>query len=137
MDVADALEFAKARQRAVLATNRKSGRPQLSNVSFYVEGNGAISVSALASRAKTHNLKRDPRASLHVTDEGYDLWVTVECDVDVSASAQEDPRIIDDLVAFFGRLGRDGVTTDAFRETLIDENRLMLALRPRHAYGNL
>ena len=51
----------------VLATIKQDGRPQLSNVAYYFDPrNLAIQVSITEPRAKTRNLRRDPRASIHV-----------------------------------------------------------------------
>jgi nitroimidazol reductase NimA-like FMN-containing flavoprotein (pyridoxamine 5'-phosphate oxidase superfamily) len=47
----------------VLATLKRDGRPQLSNVSYYFDARSAsIQVSITEPRAKTRNLRRDPRA---------------------------------------------------------------------------
>ena len=50
----------------VLATLKRDGRPQLSNVG-YVFADGVIRVSVTDGRAKTANLRRDPRATFHVS----------------------------------------------------------------------
>ena len=60
----EALGFAREHDRGVLATLRADGRPQLSNI-IYVPGDGpTFRISVTDSRAKTRNLRRDPRASL-------------------------------------------------------------------------
>ena len=52
----------------VLATIKSDGRPQLSPVTpFYDQAAGIIYVSMTEGRAKTANLRRDPRATLEVT----------------------------------------------------------------------
>lgn len=57
----------------VLVTLRRDGRPQLSNVNHaYYPDEGVIRVSITEGRAKTRNLRRDPRASYHVTSD--DRW---------------------------------------------------------------
>ena len=49
----------------VLATIKSDGRPQLSPVTpFYDRDAGVIYVSMTEGRAKTANLRRDPRAAL-------------------------------------------------------------------------
>ena len=54
--------------RGVLATLRRDGRPQLSNVAYHaVASTGLVRVSTRDPLAKTRNLRRDPRVSLHVT----------------------------------------------------------------------
>ena len=63
----------------VLATLKKDGRPQLSNVSYYFDARSvAIQVSITEPRAKTRNLRRDPRASLLVSsDDGWSYAVEI------------------------------------------------------------
>ena len=61
----------------VLATIKRDGRPQLSNVSYHFDPRAlTISVSITEPRAKTRNLRRDARASLHVSsDDGWSYAV--------------------------------------------------------------
>ena len=60
-----------ARQRwGVLATIKRDGRPQLSNVG-YAWDDGLVRVSVTADRAKTRNLQRDPRVTLHVASPDF------------------------------------------------------------------
>ena len=54
------------RGRGVLVTLRRDGRPQLSNLDYLAEP-GLIRCSTTDGRAKVRNLRRDPRASFHVT----------------------------------------------------------------------
>jgi PPOX class probable F420-dependent enzyme len=136
MELQDALTWARDRSSGVLATQRKSGRPQLSNVTYLAGDDGTLRVSALSSRAKVHNIRRDGRVSLHVTDEAFSTWVVFECDAALSASARDDAAVVDELVEFFSLLGRENVATDEFRATLIADDRLILRLRPTDAYGN-
>ena len=61
------LDLLRRQHNGVLATLKRDGRPQLSNVSFtYDEATRPIRISATDSRAKTRNLRRDPRASVLV-----------------------------------------------------------------------
>ncbi|HZE17843.1 MAG TPA: PPOX class F420-dependent oxidoreductase, partial [Mycobacterium sp.] len=61
----------------VLATIKRDGRPQLSNVQYYFDPrNTAVQVSVTEPRAKTRNLRRDPRASILVSsDDGWSYAV--------------------------------------------------------------
>ncbi|WP_416753814.1 morphogenic membrane protein MmpA [Streptomyces sp. FW42] len=57
----------------VLVTIKRDGRPQLSNVMHaYYPDERVVRVSLTDDRAKTRNLRRDPRASYHVTTP--DRW---------------------------------------------------------------
>ena len=70
----------------VLSTIKRDGRPQLSNVSYYFDPrNVAIQVSVTEPRAKTRNLRRDARASIHVgADDG---WAYAVAEGDATADA--------------------------------------------------
>ena len=61
------LAVIKDNSLGVLATIKRDGRPQLSNVSYFFDPRAvAIQVSITEPRAKTRNLRRDPRATLLV-----------------------------------------------------------------------
>ena len=79
----------------ILATIKRDGRPQLSNISYHYDADNRIARLLAASfRAKTRNLRRDPRASLHVSNDGFTLWLVAEGTVEISEPA----RSIDDAV---------------------------------------
>ena len=67
------LSLLAARRLGVLVTLKRDGRPQLSNVIYaWDDAARAILVSVTGTRAKTANLRRDPRASFYVTtDDGW------------------------------------------------------------------
>ena len=66
MDLTRALELAGGQQLGVLTTLKQDGRPQLSNIAYGVGDDGLVRISVTDDRAKTRNLRRDPRASLYV-----------------------------------------------------------------------
>ena len=58
------------RNHGVLATLHADGRPQLSNVLYLLGPEPrTIRISTTASRFKARNLRRDPRAALHVSGD--------------------------------------------------------------------
>ena len=67
----EARAFVARYHRGVLATIKRDGRPQLSNVSYAVDDDGLIKVSTGGARAKARNLRRDPRASLSVQGDDW------------------------------------------------------------------
>jgi PPOX class probable F420-dependent enzyme len=70
----------------VLATIKRDGRPQLSNVLYTADSDTRIvRISTTADRVKARNLARDPRASLHVG--GDDFWQFAVADGSVVLSA--------------------------------------------------
>jgi PPOX class probable F420-dependent enzyme len=79
VDIAKATRFLSAHPRAVLATTRADGRPQLSPVVAAVDDDGRILISTREPAIKARNLARDPRASLCVLSDGFfGEWVQAE-----------------------------------------------------------
>ncbi len=82
------LDLVAARHQGVLATVKKDGRPQLSNVLYaWDPEEGVARVSVTADRAKTRNAARDPRVSLHVSAEDFAGYAVVEGDAGLSTVA--------------------------------------------------
>lgn len=68
-------DYLKGHRAGVLATNRKSGAPQQTLISYHFDGNDiAISVRGFSQKAK--NLRRRPDASLAVIDGQRQLIVS-------------------------------------------------------------
>src|SRR6266566_7037483 len=79
MQLERAREFMRVHHRAVLATSRSDGRPQLSPVTVGVAEDGRVLVSTRETAIKTKNLARDPRASLCVmNDRFFGEWLQAE-----------------------------------------------------------
>jgi len=72
IDLGRARQFLKVRHDGILVTIKRDGRPQLSNILYFIDDDGRVKISVTQTRAKTHNLRRDPRASLHV--QGRDRY---------------------------------------------------------------
>src|SRR6202034_2021542 len=79
MQADEAREFIAAHHRAILATQRADGRPQMSPVVCAVDAEGYVIISTRETAIKTKNVRRDPRVSLCVfTDGFYGPWTQVE-----------------------------------------------------------
>ena len=79
MDPGRAREFLRANHRAVLATSRSDGRPQLSPVTAAVDAEGRVLVSTRETAIKAKNLARDPRATLCVLNDGFfGEWIVID-----------------------------------------------------------
>lgn len=124
-------------KRGVLATIRRDGRPQLSTVAFgYDHAGDLIRVSVTDGRAKTHNLRRDPRAALHVTTPDLGAYVVVDAEATLSpVAADAGDATVDALVALYRAVSGEHPNWDEFRQTMVDDRRLVLRLRPVHRYG--
>jgi PPOX class probable F420-dependent enzyme len=124
MELSDALAFAAANRHAVLATQKRDGRPQLSNVTHSVGADGIVRISITAGRAKYANLIRDPRASLHVARDDFWAYVVLEGDAEVTPVATDTgDATVDELVEY--------------RRVMVDDRRVVVRLRPTRAYGML
>lgn len=137
MDIARAREFVDERHRGVLATHRENGRPQLSNIVYGVVDD-RIGISITEDRAKTANLRRDPRASLHVTSDDFWSWVVLECDVELSSTASSPG---DDgnraLIQVYRSVQGEHPDWDEFQAAMMKDRRLVAFLAPVRAYGQV
>ncbi len=86
-------ELIAGQRQGVLVTLRKDGWPQLSNVNYaWDAGEQTIRVSTTDSRAKTSNMRRDPRVSFHVTTGDFWSYVVVDGQAELSAVARDSAR---------------------------------------------
>src|ERR1022692_1502702 len=74
----EAFAFVAQHRQGVLVTIRGDGRPQLSNVLYLASPDHSVRISVTDARAKTKNLRRDPRASLHVTRDDFFAYVVLD-----------------------------------------------------------
>jgi PPOX class probable F420-dependent enzyme len=136
MDLTVALDFARTTRRSVMATTRRDGRPQLSNVLHRVTDDGVVQVSTTTGRAKYLNLARDPWAALHVTQDDFWAYVVLEGAVDLAPiiASVDDPGV-DEHIEHYRLVVGEHEDWDAFRASLVAEFRSMIRLVPSRAYG--
>jgi PPOX class probable F420-dependent enzyme len=121
----------------VLATVKKDGRPQLSNVSYYFDARSvAIQVSITEPRAKTRNLRRDPRASVHVSsDDGWAYAVAEGDAILTPPAANPGDETVEGLIALYRNLAGEHPDWDDYRRAMVDDRRVLLTLPISHLYG--
>jgi PPOX class probable F420-dependent enzyme len=126
------------RKEAVLATIRRDGRPQLSNVLYVWDATESVArVSTTAQRAKARNLRRDPRATLYVAGEHFWSFAVGDCDCEiVGPTTSPGDDAARELLAVHGAF-YDGLEEESFFKEMIDAERLVLRLRVTHVYGVL
>lgn len=121
----------------VLATIKRDGRPQLSNVSYHFNPRGAvIEVSITEPRAKTRNLRRDPRASIHVSaDDGWS-YAVAEGTAELSPPAA-DPHdgTVEALIALYRNIAGEHPDWDDYRRAMVTDRRVLMRLPISHLYG--
>jgi PPOX class probable F420-dependent enzyme len=136
MDLTEALAFARDRRQGVLVTIRANGRPQLSNILFVPGSGDTLLISLTDDRAKTKNLRRDPRASLYVVGDTFFQYVVLEAAAELSpVAAAPDDATVDALVTYYRAGQGEHPDWDEYRAAMVADRRLVLTLRPERAYG--
>jgi PPOX class probable F420-dependent enzyme len=133
------LEFLARNRWGVLATIKRDGRPQLSNVGYaYDPATQVIRVSVTADRAKTRNLQADPRVTLHVASKDFWSWVAVEGTAELSpvATGPHDATV-EELITYYRGISGEHEDWDEYRAAMVADRRLVVRFRPEHAYGQL
>ncbi len=125
MDVERAREFLRANHRAVLATARADGRPQLSPVTCAVDDAGLAVISTRETAVKTRNLRRNPAASLCVfTDSFFGQWVQVDGTAEIISL----PAAMDHLVDYYRRVSGEHPDWDDYRAVMIRDRRCIVRI---------
>ncbi len=134
----DAFDFVGPRTKGVLVTLRGDGRPQLSNILYLPGPDHTARISVTDSRAKTTNLRRDPRGSLHVTSEDFWSFVVLDGTVDLSpVAAAPDDAVVEELVDMYRLAQGEHADWDEFRQAMVSQGRIVATLRATYAYGQV
>jgi PPOX class probable F420-dependent enzyme len=122
---------------AVLATIKRDGRPQLSNVSYHFDPrNVAVEVSVTEPRAKTRNLRRDARASIYVrSDDGWAYAVAEGDAVLTPPAASLHDDTVEALIALYRNIAGEHPDWDEYRRAMVEDRRVVLTLPISHLYG--
>jgi PPOX class probable F420-dependent enzyme len=121
----------------VLATIKANGLPQLSPVTpFYDQAADVVYVSMTEGRAKTANLRRDPRAALEVTSGDGWSWATVEGTVTLTGPGT-DPQgpEVEALVDYYRSAAGEHPDWDEYRSVMVSDRRVLMALTVERIYG--
>ena len=130
MQLESAREFMRVNHRAVLATRRSDGLPQLSPVTVGVGGDGRVLVSTRETAMKTKNLARDPDASLCVLNDGFfGQFVQVEG----TATIVELPEAMDGLIDYDRSVSGEHPDWADNRAAMERDQRVLLRIEPTRA----
>jgi PPOX class probable F420-dependent enzyme len=130
-------ELIAGRRQGVLVTLRKDGWPQLSNVNYgWDPAEQTIRVSTTDDRAKTRNMRRDPRVSFHITTGDFWSYVVVDGQAELSAVAQ-DPHdaAVEELIDLYRAVQGEHPDWDDYRAAMVRDRRLVVRIRAERAYG--
>ena len=133
IDLERARAFLRGRHNGILATLKRDGRPQLSNVLYLLDDDGRIKISVTQTRAKTKNLRRDPRATLHV--QGRDWYEFVV--VDGTAEFVEGAGVLEALRDHYRKIRGEHPDWAEYDAAMVNDQRLIVSIAPSHAYGIL
>ena len=122
--------------RGVLVTLKRDGRPQLSNVGYAQGLPDELRISTPSSTAKAANLRRDPRASLHVAREDFWAYAVVEGTAQLSEPAGDpNDATVDALVDYYRTIAGEHPDWDEYRAAMVAEGRLVIRLTIERLYG--
>jgi PPOX class probable F420-dependent enzyme len=121
----------------VLATIKSDGRPQLSPVTpIYDRKAGVLYVSMTEGRAKTANLRRDPRAALEVTSADGWAWATAEGTVTLTGPGTDpDGPEVAALVDYYRAAAGEHPDWAEYRAVMVEERRVLMTMRVDKVYG--
>jgi PPOX class probable F420-dependent enzyme len=136
MELKEGLDFVWARKQGVLTTIRTNGRPQLSNILYIPGDDGLLRISITDSRAKTANMRRDPRVSLYVLGDNFWQYVVLEATAELSPVAT-DPHddTVEQLIAYYRAGNGEHPDWDDYRAAMVADGRLICTVHPERAYG--
>src|ERR1700721_3654229 len=134
MELTDALAFARTRRRGARPPIRPNGRPQLSNIAYVPDEGDTFLISITDDRAKTANLRRDPRASLYVLGDNFYQYVVIEAAAELSPGAA-DPHdtTVEALIRYYEAGAGAHPDWNEYRAAMIADKRLALTLHPERA----
>jgi PPOX class probable F420-dependent enzyme len=123
MSAAHAQQFLRDHHRAVLATLRADGRPQLSPVLCAVDDQGRVLISTRETAVKTRNLRRDPFASLCAFGDGFfGEWVQAEGTAEVISL----PDAMDLLVDYYRMTSGEHPDWGDYRAAMVRDRRVIV-----------
>jgi PPOX class probable F420-dependent enzyme len=134
VDPESASDFLRTHHRAVLATMRGDGRPQLSPVTAAVDDVGLVLVSTRETAMKVRNLRRDPRISLCVLSDGFfGDWVQVEGMAEIIPL----PTAMELLVDYYRRVAGEHPDWTDYRAAMERDRRVIVRLTITRAGPNV
>jgi PPOX class probable F420-dependent enzyme len=130
MDIPSAVEFIRTNHRAVVATIRRDGSPQLTPVTCAVDDAGAVVISSRETAAKVKNARRDPRAWLCVMNDGFfGEFVQVEGGVTIVTL----PDAMEGLIAYYRSVSGEHPDWDDYRAAMVRDQRVLMKIEVSRA----
>ncbi len=130
-------ELLRERREGILVTMRQNGRPQLSNVNYAFDASEQlIRISTTDDRAKVRNLRRDPRASFHVSSPDFWTYAVAEGIAKLSPVADHvDDATVEELIDLYRAVQGEHPDWADYRAAMVRDHRLVVRMRVERAYG--
>jgi PPOX class probable F420-dependent enzyme len=137
VQLADAINWAAGRKVGVLVTIRRDGRPQSSDITYVLDGDTFI-ISITEGRAKTRNMRRDPRVVLHLSDSSSWTYLSFDGTVELLPTTTiPGDATSDALVAYYQAAAGDHPDWDEYRQAMVDQRRLVARFTPTSVVGQI
>jgi PPOX class probable F420-dependent enzyme len=125
MDPDGAKEFVSQHHRAVMATRRRDGSPQLSPIVVGTDAEGELVVSSRETAVKVRNLMREPRYDLAVfTNNFFGPWISVRG----RAQVVHLPEALPGLEQYYRSVSGEHPDWDEYRAAMAQERRVLIVL---------
>ena len=128
-------DFISNNDKAVLSTFRRSGQAQLSIVVVGAHEDGAA-FTTTEDRAKLLNLRRDPRCSLLVSQDGWWGFVVLEGAARILAADNTDPEELRQAFRdVYRSISGEHPDWDEYDRAMVEDRRAVVIVVPDHIYG--
>jgi PPOX class probable F420-dependent enzyme len=118
-----ARDVIRTQHRAVLATMRRDGAPQMTPVTAGVDDEGRVVISTRQTEFKVRNIRRDPRVFLCVLpDDFFGRWIQVDGRADIV----ELPAAMELLVDYYRRISGEHPDWADYRAAMERDQRVLL-----------
>lgn len=138
MNREERLAFVQSHRIAVFGVNRQHDGPAMTIVYYVMDGNDIL-VSTMETRGKAKSVRRNPKISLCVLDEGWPpKYLQLYCDATIDATIDTDLEAVVTLGMRISSLMAGETMPEsvrqATRERVIRERRVQLRLQPYESF---
>jgi len=126
LDLDEARDYLRRNHRAVLATTRRDGTPQMSPVTVTVDDDGMVTVSSRETAVKVKNLRRDPRAWVCAFPDTFYGGPFVQ--VEGTATIVALPEAMEPLVDYYRSISGEHPDWDDYRAAMERDQRVLVRL---------
>jgi PPOX class probable F420-dependent enzyme len=127
VDFSELLDFVRPRHRMLLTTFRADGSLQSSPVTGGVDSQGRVVIASYPQRAKSVNIRRNPKASVVVlSDEFNGPYVQLDGDAEVI----DLPDAVEPLVDYYRAIAGEHPDWQDYRRAMVDQGKCLIRVTP-------